>query len=322
MKIHAYSGRYALTVLILLGQLRAMPVGVHAATDQPELIFQSGFEGTTTIVPGDKTDAITGSDPALLLSDWLMLQTDGMIGTVCVNYTGGTPNQRYAKVVPEPGKPTNRVLQFWLNDFWRADGNQAKARVQVEFYGIKGGFKEFYQSIRVYLSEDFNVLKTYPKAINWCTLAEFWNNEWWIEGERHGFRVTLGVGKPSAAGSELNFILNAENPGQKEVWAGNNPTIKVPVGQWFTLEYYFKEGDRSTGRFWMAITPESGRPQVVFDIHNITYMNEDPAPNGVTGYNPMKLYTSQELVSHVKAQGKTLQVLWDDLKLWKNKRPE
>lgn len=49
-------------------------------------------------------------------------------------------------------------------------------------------------------------------------------------------------------------------------------------------------------------------------------MTKDPAPNGFTGYNPMKLYTSKELVSYVKSQGKTLQIYWDDFKLWTNKR--
>jgi hypothetical protein len=133
--------------------------------------------------------------------------------------------------------------------------------------------------------------------------------------------VTLGIDKPSTETSELNFILNAENPGQKEIWNADNPRIKVPIGQWFTMEYYFKEGNQETGRFWMAITPAEGAKQVVFDVHNFTHMTQDPAPNGLTGYNPMKLYTSKQLINHVKAQGKTLQVYWDDFRLWKNKRP-
>jgi len=56
-------------------------------------------------------------------------------------------------------------------------------------------------------------------------------------------------------------------------------------------------------------------------VTNFTHMTKDPAPNGLTGYNPMKLYTSKELVSYVKSQGKTLQIYWDDFKLWTNKRP-
>ena len=71
----------------------------------------------------------------------------------------------------------------------------------------------------------------------------------------------------------------------------------------------------------MAITPEGEPKQVVFDVADFTHNTTDPVPNGFTGYNPMKLYTSKEVVAFMKSQGKTLQLYWDDFKLWKNKRP-
>lgn len=238
-----------------------------------------------------------------------------------INYTGGDSTKRFAKIIPEPGNPNNKVFQFWLNEPFLASENQMKARIQVDFYAIDGGYKEFYQSVRVFLTEDFEVLKNYPMRINWLTISEFWNDEWWRKGSKYGFRITLGIGKPTAEGSELNFILNAENQGQKEIWEGHNTSVKVPIGKWFTMDYYVKEGNDKTGRFYMAITPEGGQKQVVFDIHNYTHMTKDSAPNGFTGYNPMKLYTSKELISYVKSQGKTLQIYWDDFELWENRRP-
>jgi hypothetical protein len=215
------------------------------------------------------------------------------------------------------------VLQFWLNEPYLASENQEKARVQVDFYGIGGGYKEFYQSVRVFLTEDFEVLKNYPRSIGWLTISEFWNNEWWVKGEPYGFRITLGIGKESAESKELHFILEAENPGQKLVWEADHKKskVEVPIGKWFTMDYYFKEGNQETGRFYLAITPDGGKKQVVYDVTNFTHMTKDPAPNGLTGYNPMKLYTSKEIISYVKSQGKTLQIYWDDFKLWTNKRP-
>jgi len=35
-------------------------------------------------------------------------------------------------------------------------------RVQVEFFSIKEGYKEFDQSVRMFLTEDFNAIKTSP----------------------------------------------------------------------------------------------------------------------------------------------------------------
>ncbi|MFC4213573.1 hypothetical protein ACFOWA_20450 [Pedobacter lithocola] len=297
---------------------------------KPQLIIQSNFEGTTRVVPipgtkdyGASIERLAGKGAKLRNSDWdkdlIPVIKSGILE---VQYTGGDSSKRYAKVVPEPGNPNNHVLKFWLDGSWTADLGLQKARVQTNLYGIKGGFKEFYQSVRVFLSNDFAVLRDYPKRITWLTLSEFWNNEWWVKEEKYGFRNGLCIGKLDPNETDLNFLLNAEDPGQKEVWRYNNTNVKVPIGKWFTMEYYFKEGNKETGRFYLAITPDGEPKKVVYDVHNFTHMTTDPAPNGLTGYNPMKLYTSPEIVAYVKSKGKTLQIYWDDFKLWKNKRPQ
>lgn len=300
------------------------------STGTAELIFQNGFEGTSGVIAEQDTndhgatlERMTGADNTLnKKSNWdedLKAYLKG--GAMEVQYTGGDSTKRHARIITDPTNPNNKVLHYWLNDSWAASEGQTKARIQTNLYGIKGGFKEFYQSVRAFLTEDFNALKAYPQKITWCTLSEFWNNEWWVSGEPYGFRVTLGIGKQPGAGSDLHFILNAEDAGFKEVWNGDNPNSKVPIGKWFTMDYYFKEGNKETGRFWMAITPDGEPAQVVFDVRNFTHNTKDPAPNGLTGYNPMKLYTSKDIVAFAKAQGKTLQIYWDDFKLWKNKKP-
>lgn len=294
------------------------------SSDRGELIFQSGFEADCRVIPlGEAANKIIGKDKTLSeKNDWVKdLDSANRYNSVYLNYTGGDSTKRFAKIIPEPGNPSNHVLWYWMNDSWLASENQQKARVQLEFYKINPGFKEFYQSVRMFLHDDFNALKNYPDKINWLTISEFWNNEWWQKTAKYGFRVTLGIGKPSAEPSDLNFILNAEDAGQKEVWRGDNSIVKVPIGKWFTLEYYFKEGGRDDGRFWMAITPEGGVRQVVFDVTNYTHNTTDPSPDGLTGYNPLKMYTSKEVVAFMKQHGKALQIYWDDFKLWKNKRP-
>ncbi len=304
-----------LLFLLLLSVLK-----LHAQTE--ELIFHSGFEKGSRVIPVKNNHDIIGKDNSLpFKSDWVEdLEKDGR-ANFRIEYTGGDSTKRYGAIVPEPGNLNNNVLKFWLNDSWLADGNQEKARVQCDLYGIKPGLNEFYQSVRVFLTEDFNTVKKYPKRISWLTISEFWNNEWWVKNEPYGFRVTLGIGKP-AGENDLHFILNAENPGQKEVWKANNEAVKVPIGKWFTMEYYFKDGNRETGRFYMAITPDGEPKKVVYDVTDFTHNTFDPNSNGLTGYNPMKLYTSKELVGFMKSEGKTLQIYWDDFKLWTHKKPE
>lgn len=304
---------------------------------KPELVFQTGFEGTSRVLrntnnapaivtPHYEVDDIVGFDHMLKVkNDWVKdMDTNPRAGEFLIEYTGGDSTQRSVNIIQEPGNPNNHVMQFWLNDSWNATENQRKARIQTDIYGIKEGFKELYQSQRVFISKDFNVLKSYPKGIGWLTISEFWNNEWWVEGEKYGFRITLGIGKQGDKPNDFHFILNAEDAGQKEVWNArhlNTNEVKVPIGKWFTLDYYIKEGNKENGRVYVAITTEGEKTQVVYDVRNFTHNTKDPAPNGITGWSPQKLYTSKEIVSYVKERGMTLEIYWDDFKLWRNKRP-
>ncbi len=334
-----YADYYYLEALLrykkLSQQMNRQSTGSTAS--KGSLLFQNGFEGTSCIIRNAKPpgaaittgyaiDDIEGVDKtAGLKSDWVKdLDQSPEAGLFFFEYTGGDSTQRNVNIIPEPGNEKNHVMQFWLADSWHASEGQQKARVQASLYNIKKGLKEFYQSVRVFLSEDFSALKRYPQTIPWCTISEFWNNEWWVKNEPYGFRVTLGIGKPVVENSELYFILEAENAGQKLVWRADykTSTIAVPIGKWFTMDYYFKEGNEQTGRFYLAITPDGGRKQVVYDVHNFTHNTADPAPNGVTGYNPMKLYTSKDVIGFIKDQGKTLRIYWDDFKLWRNKEPD
>jgi hypothetical protein len=289
-----------------------------------ELVFQSGFEENTRIVPlGENNHQFLGRDNTLPeKSDWVEgLRNQARITDCSINYTGGNPTQRFAKIIQEPGNPTNRVLWFWLNDYYPGWQGNVNGRVQIDLYGIEEGYREFYQSMRVFLHEDFLVLRNYPQKITWLSISEIWNNKWWISGEKYGFRITLGVGKYTDIENDLHFILSADDAEQRGVWHGDNTSVKVPIGKWFTMEYYFKEGDVRNGRFCMAITPEGEDRVVVFDITNFTHHTKDPSPDGVSGYNPMKLYTSREVIEYMRSHGRTLQIYWDDFKIWKGGRP-
>ena len=88
------------------------------------------------------------------------------------------------------------------------------------------------------------------------------------------------------------------------------------------MEYYYKEGDADNGRFYLAIQPDGEEKQVVFDVNRYTHNSEEPSPDGVSDFNPLKLYTSKNLIDYMNDNEKTLQIYWDDFKLWKNKQPE
>ncbi len=292
-----------------------------------ELIFQSGFEPESGMIKRNSDADINGIDNSFPdHNDWVNdLDNHPDIGNFNIQYQGGDSTMRYAKIISEPGNPSNHVLHFWLD---APNVGGSKGRIQANIYGNKDIF-ELYQSVRIFLHEDFHTVKKYPKKITWLTIAEFWNNITWSQSVPYRFRITLGIGKPVAAESDLCFIIDAqdcqlfEDGSQKytTIWTGSNETVNVPIGKWFTLDLYYKEGNNETGRFFLAMTPDGGPEQIIFDIKKITHNTEDPDPDGVGDFNPIKLYTSKDLINFMKGQGKTLQIYWDDYKLWKNKRP-
>ena len=293
-----------------------------------ELIFHSGFEADSKMIVRDNGDAdITGTDKSYTdHNDWVEnFDNHPNIGNFNLQYQGGDTTMRYAKIIPEPGNPSNHVLQFWLD---APNVGGSKGRIQGNIYG-NNKLYGFYQSVRVFLHNDFNTIKEFPSAIRWLTIAEFWNNITWSQNVPYRFRITLGIGKDAGAGNDLHFILDAqdcelfEDGGQKytTIWAETSKDISVPVGNWFTLDLYYKEGNAETGKFYLAMTSGKNERKVVFDLTRITHNTKDPAPDGVGDFNPVKLYTSKELITYMKSHGKTLQIYWDDYSLWKDRRP-
>ena len=54
----------------------------------------------------------------------------------------------------------------------------------------------------------------------------------------------------------------------------------------------------------------------LFDVHNYTHHPSDPSPDGVTSFNPMKLYTSGALINGMSQANAELAVFWDDFEIW------
>jgi hypothetical protein len=289
---------------------------------QGKLIFQSGFEAGSKVVAKGSDADIIGTDSSFAdHNNWVDdLDNNPAIGYFNIQFQGGDSTMRYAKIIAESGNPANHILKFWLN---KANVEGKKGRIQGNLYGNKG-MKEFYQSERVFLPDDFNTVRTFPDKIHWLTIAEFWNNITWSQDVPYGFRVTLGIGKPVMTESDLYFILDAQdcklfNDGSQKyttIWSEINKNVKVPIGKWFTLEYYYKEGNAENGRFYMTIQPEGGKKEVVFDVTGFTCNTKDPIPGGVTDFCPIKLYTSKRLIDYMRSKGKTLQIYWDDFRLW------
>lgn len=342
--------RAGLTALLIIPFLIAAHTALAASSDTsahqgqslpPEqevegvLLFRSGFEPESRIThlgdPFTASDKIIGRDLSVPPpNDWVQdIDNSNQLGNFRVQYQGADTTRRLARIIPEPGNPDNRVLLFRINEPWVNQFGSHLARVQANIYDTwpdshMEGIRELYQKVRLYMHEDMEILKSYPHSIDWLTIFELWNNQTW-DNVPYAFRITVGTGKPLPESRELYFMIEAEDydteRGRMKIWNEMETGIPVPIGRWMTLEFYVREGNDETGRFYMAMTPEGGDKKVIFDVRNYTHNTEDPDPTGIKFWNPMKLYTSSHLTSFVRDHGKSLQVYWDDLEIWKDRRP-
>ena len=320
---------------------------VRQARRAGELLFNTGFEGSTRLAPPagpyfhgsrEQYEDFCGSDPTVPAPhDWEAISAHPLLGTLRLYHEGGDESQRHARIVPDEIDPANHILRFWIGEpnvvVREPFILHPKARIQTELYG-NTGLRELYQSVRLRLHPDFALLKNFPDAFYWFTLAEFWNKPFWSEEGDDGpipfpFRISLGIRKIAKGpvdafyfGAEGHLLISPSPFQVKVLWNEINTGFSVPVGAWMTLETYYREGDRETGRFFCAVTPADGLRTVLFDVHDWTHHPENPAPDGLTHYNPIKVYSSAEVVQFLRAHGAALQVDWDDFALWTGRMPE
>ena len=316
---YVYSSHIILFILVFL---TLAPKATAQKTNNRRLVFKSGFEGSVEVVSKGKEADIIGQDRQAGKSNWTRdIDENPNFGTFSIQFEGGDSTMRKAQIVADPLNNKNKVLKFSL---MHPNVQSKKGRVQANLYGTKG-IKEIYQEVQIYLPPDLNTLSSYPAEINWLTIAEFWNNITWNTTNPYGFRITLGIGKTKGAGKDLFFDLKAEKYSHTKkystVWHESNQSAKVPIGRWFNLIIYFKEGNETTGRFYLAIKEKGEKKNVIYDVHNFTQHPKDPSPNGLTDFNPLKLYTSKELIEYMNSRHKSLEIFWDDFYLKENKKP-
>ncbi len=97
------------------------------------LIFQSGFEPDSKVVRAGSEADITGVDRSFSdHNDWVKdFDNHPDIGNFSLQYQGGDSTMRFAKIIPEPGNPSNHVLHFWLNE---PNVEGSKGRIQGNIY--------------------------------------------------------------------------------------------------------------------------------------------------------------------------------------------
>jgi hypothetical protein len=245
----------------------------------------------------------------------------GTRGPVSIEYEGGSDDERGATVLPDPSGSSPGVLSLWLRhpNVRNKAGQPIKGRAQVNVYGIDPA-RWVEVSVRARFGPGFGVLLGYPKAVDWLTVSEWWNDAPWTRS-RYPFRVSINLVK-SAAGASTTWHFAAH--GQRintaatraefeTLWSVRGERFDVPVAQWMTLRYRFEDGDAASGRLRLWVTPDGGAEHLVLDGRGFTHHPDDPAPRGVSHFNPLKIYTSAGVLGFAAEHGQPLSIDWQAL---------
>lgn len=255
------------------------------------------------------------------INDKLILPlSNGKKSTAIIWYEDGNKSGRYAKVVADPAGGDNKVLHFWLNKAQiegQRSGNR-KGRIQLNMSGLR--FTEAYQRFRVYLHPDLAHYRSFKDHNSWFTIDEFWFGK---KGRHpHPFRITLGIIKEAGVGAPLVLGVSGEVAagGRKghgkwaSIWHDIGYGVELPVGEWIDVEIGYRQGDKKTGHFEVSIKRKNDPKMItVLSINDWTYNPKASKPVPLTAWNPLKLYTSSQIIDHIRNKGGVAQLYFDDL---------
>lgn len=243
---------------------------------------------------------------------------------VVIQYKGGKPSDRYAKVVSDPTNKGNSVLKYWLKNAkskGRLKGWGKKGRIQINLTNINKA--SVYEHFRMYLHPDLKHYSTYPKKNTWFTINEMWiGNTRDRKKHNHPFRISLTIAKEKGSGVPLRFFVHGDTQKKfrrkwKNDWYQANKEYEVPVGEWITVEIGYKQGNKETGRYYVAAKRDSEDTMTtIFNITDWTYSPHASKPAKLVAWNPLKLYTSANIINHIRKKGGVAQIYWDDMEIW------
>lgn len=302
---------------------KSVNCGLDCGVQSEELLFQTGFEGTT-ITSGDyENDNFSGTDPNFASSSsWSDFIAHSKIGFVEIGYEDGEDSQRKASIIADPDSALNSVLQYQIFEPHIKEGSNKKGRIQLAVHD-NNCIKEIYQTVKLKLHPDLIHFQNRAERLYWFTLFEFWNNGAWTK-EKFPFRVSVNLFKEEGTGNPINFRVKSDylKTGKwNEVWGETNTSFPVTFGEWMEIELYIKEGDVNNGQFYMAVTPENGTKITLFDIYNTTQHSKEKCADGFTHFETMKMYLGEDDINSITDANKNLIIYWDDWKLYQNKQP-
>lgn len=307
--------------------------------NEEQLIFKSGFNNDVRIkYLGNSLTSdvrLTGKDETISGGfDWKRdVFWNCNLGRTKIQFIGGDQFQRTIDIVDNPDKNyKNKALLYTVHEPWKDKNNNGFSRIQLAFYDTPRGLNELYIKKRMYLSDSFNIMRTMPIDIHaWgpC-IFELFNDEGWTDSP-YKFRINVRIKRDYSKSDPINPMKNQlvfttygqvrENNRYHTIWEADCLDFNILTNRWIEIEYYLKNGNRDTGKFIMTAKYDGdSEKHTIFDVSDSVHHPNDPDPYGLKHWQPLKMYSSTKLTDYFKSKGRSMQIYWDHIELWKNKK--
>lgn len=307
--------------------------GAVATLPSFQPLFATGFEADEAVGCEGSAAAPTCGEASLAHStlfffdkqpttDWTQWDLRRAKWSLGVYYeVDAGPDARFVRMIDDPTQAGNRVLHLSVAEAvipvdYR---NHKKGRVQTQTV-LDPPTTELYSRQRIYVHPDLGKLVDYPAS----------GDPWWIavviqemragspaRGDPYSFLMDV-VLTPDVTAKALRLNVTGRKAGRsgawETVWAASDPLTAVPVGQWLTLETAYRQGGCCSGRFAAVLWNEAGtQPLISLEVTGWTYNPDAPGPVALNAWGGVqKLYTSDNVIQHIRSQGGVAQLYFDD----------
>ena len=237
-----------------------------------------------------------------------------------INYEGKDRTKAWAEVCDAPNRKDKKALHFQFKspNVLTDRGEEIKGRIQNELKFIPG-FKNIVNEVDIFFPMHMSYLKSYPEAIHFLTLQEYWNDAYNRQFDKV-FRMTVGMNKDKGVGKDLYLELRCADRKQDAFHYTLKSWLKswnIPFGKWFTLRTEIEEGNVENGRFKLMVKMLGDSDWIViFDgvlqTQSSEYNDGILKPDGINSFQVFKFYTSKDIINYMKDKGLTMDVYYSN----------
>lgn len=291
-------------------------------------IVSTGFAPDVRLVPWLTEQRLSGVDRSRPDStDLDAFEADSPHRGLNIQTMGGDEQQRRAVITADPATLDRQALCFEIRAANEASALGKKGRVQCCLYGTRR-YTALTQQVRLYLDGSLCLLRGWSQQAtdmltNWFIVQEYWFAPGWLGGP-YPFRISLSLYWNPAEHNRIHFLVHGQ-PGNPDptatgygvwlpaTWEQVQRDYTVPLGRWLTLRTSYRMGDAGSGRFTYEVREDGASWETIFAIADWTYSPLSPVPVPLQHFNPIKLYTSGEVVDFLRSHGGCCRCWWSDL---------